>query len=268
MAESTFRIPSNINIDTIDIDVSSPVNSQVILHDGTKFVSGYHVPVGTIEMWGGLSTNVPYGWLLCDGQQILSTSALGVVLSTRYNTGGETAGNVRVPNMSTVLPMGITSGANANTPTFSYPSSDVTHTHASFTNATATTNSDGANHSHTYQDGGTHNHTAVAANFGHAHNTNNQSTTHYHNTGGANITNATSGATAHVASLHGNPASDNAAHSHTAGTQSAPHSHNITGAATTHNHTWAPNATGAATTTAGSHNHTITVVSISFIIKS
>jgi len=270
MAESTFSTPSSINIDTIDIDVLSPVDGQVILYNGTKFISGYHVPIGTIEMWGGLSTNVPYGWLLCDGQQILSSSALGVVLSTRYNTGGETAGNVRVPNMSAVIPMGIASGANAGTTTFSYPASNVAHTHASFTASTANTNSDGTNHTHTYVAGGAHNHAATASSFNHTHNTNAPSTTHTHNTLGANIAFANTGNASHLAQNHGNAASDNAAHSHASGNQNAQHSHSITGNSNqnTHSHTWGSNATSTTTNTAGSHNHTLSVVSISFIIKS
>lgn len=270
MAESTFNTPSTLNIDSIEVDISSPIDSQVIVYNGTKFVSAYHVPVGTIEMWGGLSTNIPYGWLLCDGQQISSSSALGAVLSTRYNTGGESAGNVRVPNMSAVIPMGITSGANAGTTNFSYPAANVAHTHASFTSSTANTNSDGTNHSHNYADGGSHNHSTSSENFSHTHNTNAPSNTHTHNTQGANAAFANTGFTAHLAQNHGNTNSDSGLHSHATGNQNANHSHNVSGNSNSnsHTHNWPGNATSQTTATAGSHNHTVTVVSICFIIKS
>ena len=271
MTESTFRTPSTINVDSIEVDIASPVDGQVILYNGTKYVAGYHVPVGTIEMWGGLSTNVPYGWLLCDGQQVSNSSPLGQVLGTRYNTGGETAGNVRVPNMSAVIPIGIASGANAGTTTFSYSAQTSAHTHPSFsaTNAIGT-NADGGNHDHTYEQGGYHTHSLQSNTFNHAHAAGTPSNTHIHNTQGANSAYANTGFTAHSAGDHGNLGSDGASHTHSSGNHVGAHSHNISGNANqnTHNHTWTTNATSSTTNTAGQHNHTVSVVSICFIIKS
>jgi len=275
MAESTFGTTSVVNVDAVDIDVSSVADGQVVVYDGTKFVSGYHVPVGTVEMWGGLSTSVPYGWLLCDGQQVSSSSALGAVIGTRYNTGGETAGNVRVPNMSAVIPTGIAAGANAGTTNFSYPSASATHTHASFTADTATTSYDGlGQHTHQYADGGAHSHSLDTAAFAHTHNLGTPSTTHTHNTGGSNVAFVNTGNFTHLASNHGDSNNESASHTHDTGNPSyaagaTDHTHNVSDNtnSATHNHTWENSTTSTVTSGAGSHNHTITVVSVCFIIK-
>lgn len=55
-------------------------------------------PVGTIMDWPGSSA--PTGWLLLYGQVISQTTYPGLyaVISTTYNTGGEGAGNFRLPD--------------------------------------------------------------------------------------------------------------------------------------------------------------------------
>lgn len=57
------------------------------------------VPIGTVVPYAGLSA--PVGWVFCLGQQLSQTtySALYAIVSTAYNTGGETAGNFRVPDL-------------------------------------------------------------------------------------------------------------------------------------------------------------------------
>jgi len=62
-----------------------------------KIADSERIPVGTIMPYAG--TTEPTGWLFCNGQQVLASGDLGTVLSTRFNTGGETAGYVRVPNL-------------------------------------------------------------------------------------------------------------------------------------------------------------------------
>jgi microcystin-dependent protein len=55
------------------------------------------VPTGVILPYGGATA--PSGWLLCDGSQVNQTqyAALYAVISTSFNTGGETAGYFRLP---------------------------------------------------------------------------------------------------------------------------------------------------------------------------
>lgn len=56
-------------------------------------------PTGVINAFGGASA--PSGWLLCDGTEYSQSTyaALYGVLSTSYNTGSETAGYFRVPDL-------------------------------------------------------------------------------------------------------------------------------------------------------------------------
>ena len=56
-------------------------------------------PTGVINAFGGASA--PSGWLLCDGAEYSQSTyaALYGVLSTSYNTGSETAGYFRVPDL-------------------------------------------------------------------------------------------------------------------------------------------------------------------------
>ena len=56
------------------------------------------IPPGSIHSFGGGS--VPLGWLLCDGSVVSQTTyaALFTNIGTGYNTGGEGAGNFRLPD--------------------------------------------------------------------------------------------------------------------------------------------------------------------------
>lgn len=280
MAESTFRIPSTITIDNIVLDASSPLDSEVFVFNGTSFVVDSVVPIGTIEMWAGLSSAIPAGWLLCDGGQYEIGSAgsqyyaLSQVITTRYGSytngsGGAGSSHFRVPDMTAYVPIGITSGANAGATTASYAATSLAHTHT--LTANATTNADGASHSHTLSDGGSHNHSLVTSNWNHSHNTGGPSNTHRHTIPAGNTAaNYETGFTGHDATQHGYFSVDNAqVHSHTTGTQTsnANHGHTIpTSTTLSHSHTWSNSATSdSANTTA--HNHTLNVVPICFIIK-
>jgi microcystin-dependent protein len=72
---------------------------------------GLEVPVGTVmpcvDFYNfDLGEESPFAWLLCNGQQI-STSVypdLYTVIGSTYNTGGESSGIVRVPNLVNRIP--------------------------------------------------------------------------------------------------------------------------------------------------------------------
>jgi microcystin-dependent protein len=72
-----------------------------------KIVETERIPVGTIIPYVGLTA--PTGWMMCEGGQVAASSDLGVLLGTRYNTGGETVGNVRVPDLRNRVARGGTS---------------------------------------------------------------------------------------------------------------------------------------------------------------
>lgn len=280
MAESTFRIPSTITIDGIVIDASSPLDSEVLIYNGTSFVADSVVPVGAIEMWAGLSSAIPSGWLLCDGGQYpIGTSgsqyyALAQIITTRYGAYTDGSGNAgsthfRVPNMTAYFPQGISSGSAAGATTASFGNTSLTHNHTP--NSSATTNTDGGSHSHTLSDGGAHNHSLTTSNWNHSHNTSAPSNTHRHSIPSAsNPANTATNNVAHDATQHGYFATDNAqVHSHTTGTQNANanHGHSIpTSSGLTHSHTWPTSATSN-TANQTAHSHTMNIVPICFIIK-
>ena len=56
-------------------------------------------PSGIISPFAG--SNAPDGWQMCNGQELSQTtySSLFAVIGTTYNTGGETSGNFRVPDL-------------------------------------------------------------------------------------------------------------------------------------------------------------------------
>lgn len=58
------------------------------------------MPVGIVLPYAGAATSVPDGWLPCDGSEVSQTTyaELFAVLSTTWNTGGEGAGNFRLPD--------------------------------------------------------------------------------------------------------------------------------------------------------------------------
>ena len=64
---------------------------------GSPLWEGADIPVGTINMYAGATTDVPTGWLLCNGAAVSRTTyaQLFAVLDTEYGTGdGSTTFNV------------------------------------------------------------------------------------------------------------------------------------------------------------------------------
>lgn len=122
--------------------------------------------IGDTKLWP--SNTAPTGWVFCYGQEISQTTyaTLFALLSTTFNTGGETSGFFRVPDLRGRIPAGkdnmggtdalrITGGApasiNGSTLGAVGGNQGVTldttmvpsHSH------TGATNSDGADHTHT-----------------------------------------------------------------------------------------------------------------------
>jgi microcystin-dependent protein len=128
-------------------------------------------PIGSIVMWPSVSSP-PSNWRICNGTQLSQTtfSELFTVIGTTYNTGGETVGNFRIPNLNgrfvvganTTYPLtGINSTGGAATVALQVAQLP-THTHGH------TMDLDGLhNHGGTDQ-GGNHNHTIQLAG-GHSH---------------------------------------------------------------------------------------------------
>ncbi len=60
---------------------------------GTPLWEGADIPVGTINMYAGATTDVPTGWLLCNGAAVSRTTyaQLFAVLDTEYGVGDGSA---------------------------------------------------------------------------------------------------------------------------------------------------------------------------------
>lgn len=65
------------------------------------------VPVGLISPYAGSSA--PTYWVLCDGRTLSQTtySALYSILGSTYNTGGESGGTFRIPDLRGRIPVGL-----------------------------------------------------------------------------------------------------------------------------------------------------------------
>ena len=157
-----------------DVTISSPSTNQVLLYSGTEWQNATLIPSGTIVPYAGGTE--PSGWLFCNGQQVLASSTLGTLLSTTYNTGGETAGYNRVPDLrgrtvvaaDTMSAGGVTTAAGRVTSNNARGNSSGSQTHT-LTEAELRAHTHTINHDHaavTSGGGSIHNHTA---NHGHGH---------------------------------------------------------------------------------------------------
>lgn len=117
------------------------------------------LPVGTPLMW--LSATLPTGFLFLRGAVVSQTTYPGLyaVLGTTWNTGGEGAGNFRLPNLTDYVPVG--AGNTFNIATKAGASS------VSLSGANLPVHNHGVNdpsHYHTYGDPG-HYHTIPGTEF-------------------------------------------------------------------------------------------------------
>jgi microcystin-dependent protein len=71
-------------------------------------------PAGAVMPYGG--SNVPTGWLLCDGRTVLRDDffALFNAIGSAYNTGGETTQEFRLPKLNEALPRNGATAGNGN----------------------------------------------------------------------------------------------------------------------------------------------------------
>ena len=116
---------------------------------GTPVWEGADVPVGTINMYAGATTDVPTGWLLCNGAAVSRTTyaQLFAVLDTEYGVG-DGSGTFNVPNFvtSNKFPRAATNDAGRGT-----TGGESTHTLTGAESGTSV-------HTHAITDPG-HNHT-------------------------------------------------------------------------------------------------------------
>ena len=149
---------------------------------GTPVWEGADVPVGTINMYAGATTDVPTGWLLCNGAAVSRTTyaQLFAVLDTEYGVG-DGSGTFNVPNFvtSNKFPRAATNDAGRGT-----TGGSSTHT---------LTESEIPSHTHAISPN-PHNHSSTSAVTGGALDANNPATVPASSTtGNTSLTNAATG---------------------------------------------------------------------------
>lgn len=167
-------IKNFIDTNLVQIDGTVKAGAAAVENLGvsnlTSSAINFLAPTGSIIAFGG--TTAPTGYVLCDGTEypigvIGSTYySLYGILSTSYNTGGETAGYFRVPNLKGRVPFGLDSadsdfnqlsdrgGSKASVAThqhnsagLSIASENTNHTHSADGDLTA---AGVGNHQHSY----------------------------------------------------------------------------------------------------------------------
>jgi len=282
MADEGFVVDGSITVDGVNIDLTGTTVGSTLLRTNGSFSAVQETPVGTIIMYAGAIgaatgySGLPSGWLLCDGAEYDSTdpdySSLYAVIGNRYNTGGETSGYFRVPNLADKVPVGhIQSNTSAINTISSSTAGDANHQHTYTYGAGNNTGYDPSSHSHTLNSDGAHNHGATSSNKGsHTHGPtdfNVGSHSHGYDFGniGANTSNVSGG------DNHGHDmANANANHGHNASAgNSANHNHNVTNAdLPLHTHSITINSFSA-NQSSNTHSHStgIATVGFFFIIK-
>lgn len=260
---------------------TAAIASQNVTRD--KIEEAERIPTGTILQYAG--TSAPTGWLLCNGQEVSASSALGTLLGSKYNTGGETPGNVRVPNLVSKFPYGDSAGGGGGASTVTLTANNLpTHTHAVGSLAVDTH----TGHAHT--EGSL---TAATANLAHTHSISHTHTITTGNPSGSDVVSSGSFGTVFVPVgsggayntdtgwVNGNTTTStleifgtwttNAASTSTSGAMSAngTHSHAISGSVASdgaHTHV-VSGVTGNNTTTASAVAILPPYVGVNFIIK-
>ena len=131
IVDGSIVMQSSQTVDGVDI---SDLESRVASLEANS------VKPGMIQMWGK-DASPPSGWLLCQGGVVSQTTYadLFAAIGTSFNTGGEGAGNFRLPNFTQRFPLGkASSGTGSGWGAVSGVGGSIDHTH--------TVNS----HSHTY----------------------------------------------------------------------------------------------------------------------
>jgi microcystin-dependent protein len=97
--------------------------------------AGAAPPTGSGSLW--FAAAAPSGWLLCDGSVVSQAtySALYAVIGATWNTGGEGAGNFRLPDLRQRFPLGKAASGTGNTLAGRGGAIDHTHTVSGTTDA-------------------------------------------------------------------------------------------------------------------------------------
>lgn len=207
-------------------------------------LSGASVPAGTVTMFVG--STAPNGWHLCDGGEVaVATNPVlgGLLADNRY--GAATPGMVKLPNMTSLFPMGTAAGAK---PGASGGSTEVTLTSANMPQHSHTHNLTAGNGGEAHNHSVTINGTTMSGDAAHSHSgSTGTDGAHSHGSFYSSISaTGTSGSLAAASAVGADQRkslisqeASGAAHSHsvTTGTDKASHTHGVNITASTGNAT-------------------------------
>ena len=181
---SSTRLTVNSSTATSTVPVVLPGVPTSALQAATKSYVDLGSPAGIIAPFAG--TSAPSGWLACQGQAVSQTTyaALYAAIGATWNTGGEGAGNFRLPDLRGVFLRGTgTNGTGSSSgavgPSVGVYAADtyLNHSH------TATSTDSGHTHTNAYAFS-----TASLAGAGSSYTLPNSYSTQNTGTGTANIT--------------------------------------------------------------------------------
>lgn len=283
MTERNFAVQGSIDINGVNVDLTNTQLGTSIHRIGNTATAKRETPIGTVVMYTGLingsKTNLPNGWLLCDGSEVSISSypTLDAVVGTRYGartngSGGAGTSHFRVPSLTDKIPVGHIQ-TNTDAPNTISSTSDSTtlnaHTHTSSHNSNAV------------DDFSTHGHEVTAGNSGHNHgvSTANKSGGTHHNLGadGQHVheykfgnfggISTTSSDQSHT---HGS-SNSNIGHTHNAANaNSFSHIHNSNATSLDHSHTVTVSTSDANQTmnnTSHQHSGGLSTIKVFFIIR-
>lgn len=104
----TISPPAGMTVDTTVTLPEVPTQSGLMQMDNTGAITIVQAPPsGSVMMYAG--TVIPSGWLLADGSVVsqVTYADLYSAIGTTYNTGGEGAGNFRLPDMQGLFVRGV-----------------------------------------------------------------------------------------------------------------------------------------------------------------
>ena len=144
------RMTVNSTAATTTVPVVLPADPTTALQATTKqYVDLIGNPAGIIAPFAG--TTAPSGWLKCEGQAVSQTTyaALYAAIGATWNTGGEGAGNFRLPDLRGMFVRGTGTNATGSSSGAVGPSVGAYATDTYLNHSHAITD---PTHTHTYSD--------------------------------------------------------------------------------------------------------------------
>ena len=117
MSEKNFVVTGSIQIGSRTLDLTGTQIGSSLHRIGDTISAKNETPIGTVVMYTKLidvsKSNLPSGWLLCDGSEVAVSSYpdLDAVVGTRYGartngSGGAGTTHFRLPNLTDRVPIG------------------------------------------------------------------------------------------------------------------------------------------------------------------